>query len=55
VVGELRGRKALYSDSYYDRDEFWRLHDGRAYRELKRAYDPEARLADLYRKCVERG
>ncbi len=39
VVEELGGRKSLYSDSYYDRDEFWRLHDGRAYGRLKRAYD----------------
>jgi FAD/FMN-containing dehydrogenase len=55
VVEELGGRKSLYSDSYYDRDEFWRLYDGRAYGELKQAYDAEGRLADLYRKCVERG
>ena len=55
VVEQLHGRKSLYSDSYYDREEFWRLHDGRAYGELKGAYDPDARLADLYEKCVERG
>ena len=55
VVEELEGHKSLYSDSYYDRDEFWRLHDGGAYGELKQAYDAEGRLADLYRKCVERG
>jgi len=55
VVDELGGRKSLYSDSYYDRDEFWRLHDEGAYGELKRAYDGEGRLADLYRKCVQRG
>jgi len=54
VVEELEGHKSLYSDSYYDRDEFWRLHDGGAYGELKQAYDAEGRLADLYRKCVER-
>lgn len=54
VVGELGGRKSLYSTSFYGRDEFWRLYDGEAYWELKRAYDGEGRLLDLYEKCVER-
>ena len=54
VVEGLGGRKSLYSDSYYSREEFWRLHDGRAYGQLRQAYDGEGRLADLYRKCVER-
>jgi len=55
VVEELGGRKSLYSDSYYSPDEFWRLHDRRAYDQVRRAYDAEGRLADLYGKCVERG
>jgi len=55
VVEELGGRKSLYSTSYYDRDEFWRLYNGPAYGALKQAYDGEGRLLDLYEKCVERG
>jgi len=55
VVEELGGRKSLYSTSYYAPDEFWRLYNGPAYAELKRRYDPDRRLLDLYEKCVERG
>jgi FAD/FMN-containing dehydrogenase len=55
VVREIGGRKSLYSTSYYDRDEFWRLYNGPAYAALKEAYDAEHRLLDLYQKCVERG
>ncbi|WP_116050608.1 FAD-binding oxidoreductase [Amycolatopsis palatopharyngis] len=52
TVTRLGGRKSLYSASFYDRDEFWRLYDGATYRELKRRYDPEKRLLDLFDKCV---
>lgn len=54
VVGELGGRKSLYSTSYYEPEEFWGLYNGDAYDALKRAYDGEDRLLDLYEKCVER-
>jgi FAD/FMN-containing dehydrogenase len=54
VVDELGGRKSLYSTSYYGREEFWRHYDGDAYGALKREYDGEGRLLDLYEKCVER-
>jgi FAD/FMN-containing dehydrogenase len=54
VVEALAGRKALYSTSFYEREEFWRLYNGPAYAELKAAYDGEHRLLDLYDKCVER-
>src|SRR5215210_1408446 len=55
VVDELGGRKSLYSTSYYERDEFWRLYNGPAYAALKEAYDGDGRLLDLYEKCVEGG
>jgi FAD/FMN-containing dehydrogenase len=55
VVEQLGGRKSLYSTSFYDRDEFWRLYNGSAYEDLKQAYDGDRRLLDLYEKCVERG
>jgi FAD/FMN-containing dehydrogenase len=51
-VTELGGHKGLYSDSYYTKDEFWALYNGPEYNQLKRAYDPQGRLADLYDKCV---
>ena len=53
VVDDLGGRKSLYSTSYYDRDEFWRLYNGEAYGALKQAYDAGGRLLGLYEKCVE--
>jgi len=53
-VTRLGGRKSLYSDSFYAEDEFWRLYNGDAYRKLKRDYDPDERLLDLYEKCVRR-
>jgi len=53
-VSELGGIKSLYSDSYYDEAHFWELFDGKRYRELKRKYDPDGRLSNLYQKCVLR-
>ncbi len=54
VVEELGGRKSLYSTSFYEKEEFWRLYNGDAYAALKNGYDGEDRLLDLYAKCVER-
>lgn len=53
-VIELGGMKSLYSDSYFTREEFAALYNKPAYDALKRKYDPEGRLKDLYRKCVLR-
>ncbi len=53
-VAELGGVKSLYSDSYYPLDEFWRHYDREVYDRLKRRYDPDRRLRDLYEKCVLR-
>jgi len=53
-VTELGGIKSLYSDSYHDEDRFWELYNGERYRELKKKYDPEGRLRNLYQKCVLR-
>ena len=52
AVGRLGGHKSLYSTAYYSREDFWRLYNGSAYAELKRAYDPDGRLLDLYDKVV---
>jgi FAD/FMN-containing dehydrogenase len=53
-VDALGGRKSLYSTSFYPEDEFWRLYNGPAYDVVKKAYDGEGRLLDLYAKCVQR-
>ena len=54
LVDDLGGRKSLYSTSFYEREHFWRLYNGSVYELLKKAYDPDGRLLDLYAKCVER-
>lgn len=54
LVGELGGRKSLYSTAHYAAEEFWPLYGGSTYGELKHRYDPHGRLLDLYAKCVER-
>jgi len=53
LVAELNGRKSLYSTSYYEPDEFWATYNGPTYQVLKKQYDPDARLYDLYEKCVK--
>jgi FAD/FMN-containing dehydrogenase len=54
LVDSLGGRKSLYSTAFYDRDRFWQLYNGPAYDVLKKTYDPDSRLLDLYAKVVER-
>ena len=54
VVTKLGGHKSLYSDAYYGEDEFWALYGGASYPALKRRYDPDHRLLDLYAKAVGR-
>lgn len=53
-VHRLDGHKSLYSESFYDRDEFDALYGGATYQELKHRYDPKSRLLDLYAKAVQR-
>ena len=53
-VGELDGHKSLYSDAYYTPEEFDELYGGEAYRTVKKTYDPDSRLLDLYAKAVQR-
>lgn len=52
LVTDLGGHKSLYSTSFYEEAEFWRLYGGSTYEQLKKAYDPDSRLLDLYAKCV---
>jgi FAD/FMN-containing dehydrogenase len=53
-VSELDGHKSLYSDSFYSPEEFDQLYGGEAYKTVKKAYDPDSRLLDLYAKAVQR-
>ncbi|OHU97041.1 FAD-linked oxidase [Mycobacterium talmoniae] len=53
-VTELDGHKSLYSDSYYTPEEFDDLYGGEAYKTVKKTYDPDSRLLDLYAKAVQR-
>jgi FAD/FMN-containing dehydrogenase len=53
-VTALDGHKSLYSDAYYDQDQFWSLYGGDTCAALKRRYDPDSRLLDLYSKAVQR-
>jgi FAD/FMN-containing dehydrogenase len=53
-VSELDGHKSLYSDAYYSPDEFNELYGGETYNTVKKAYDPDSRLLNLYAKAVQR-
>jgi FAD/FMN-containing dehydrogenase len=53
-VGSLAAHKSLYSDSYYSREEFDELYGGETYKTVKKTYDPDSRLLDLYAKAVQR-
>lgn len=52
-VAELRGRKGLYSTSYYDKETFWSLYNRPRFDELKKKYDPDGLFPNLYAKCVK--
>ncbi len=54
TVSELDGHKSLYSDAYYSREEFDELYGGETYKTVKKRYDPDSRLLDLYAKAVQR-
>jgi FAD/FMN-containing dehydrogenase len=51
-VDRLGGRKSLYSTAFYPEERFWELYNGPVYHQLKKRYDPDRRLHDLYAKCV---
>ncbi|OMC05263.1 FAD-linked oxidase [Mycobacterium sp. NS-7484] len=53
-VSELDGHKSLYSDSFYAREDFDELYGGETYQTVKKSYDPDSRLFDLYSKAVLR-
>jgi FAD/FMN-containing dehydrogenase len=54
-VAALGGIKSLYSDSYFEREDFAARYGGAAYARLKAKYDPAGAFPQLYDKCVLRG
>jgi len=54
MVKKLHGKKSLYSDSFYDEEEFWGLYNKKTYFKLKKKYDSLGKLKTLYQKCVLR-
>nr|WP_296764935.1 FAD-binding oxidoreductase [Rhodococcus sp. (in: high G+C Gram-positive bacteria)] len=53
-VSDFDGHKSLYSDAYYSEQEFSTLYGGEKFKDLKKRYDPESRLLDMYSKAVQR-
>jgi len=53
-VSDLDGHKSLYSDAFYGREEFDELYGGETYKTVKKTYDPDSRLLDMYAKAVQR-
>ena len=54
TVEKLKGKKSLYSDSYFQKDDFFRIYNGKIYEKLKRKYDSGGVFLDLYQKTVLR-
>ncbi len=53
-VSELGGHKSLYSDAFYSPEDLAELYGGPTYELLKKQYDPDSRLLNLYDKAVRR-
>ncbi len=51
---EYDGLKCLYSDTFYDWDQFWSIYDKQAYDQVKTKYDPDGIYLDLYQKVVNK-
>ena len=49
-VDKLNGFKGLYSTVYYDEKTFWQRYNGGDYQKLKKKYDPQGNLKDLFDK-----
>ena len=53
-VSELGGHKSLYSEAFYEREEFDRLYGGENLARVKAIHDPDDRLTPLFDKVVGR-
>lgn len=54
-VTNLKGKKSLYSDAYYDEKTFWKLYNKSQYDILKHIFDPKGSFKNLYEKTIKRG
>ncbi len=54
MVEKLKGKKSLYSESFYNKDDFYKIYNGKLYFKIKKKYDPNNVFLDLYEKCVNR-
>ena len=52
-VTELGGHKSLYSDAYYDRPTFDALYGTENLASVRKEFDPDGRLTELYDKAVK--
>lgn len=55
MVEKLNGKKSLYSESFYPKNEFDKLYNSKGYDILKSKYDPKNKFKDLYHKTVKKG
>jgi len=53
-VSALGGHKSLYSEAFYQREEFDRLYGGDNLERVKALHDPSDRLTSLFDKVVQR-
>jgi len=53
LVLSRRGKKMLYSYSYYTPDEFWSVYDQQAYRQLRQKYLADEYLLDITEKVLQ--
>jgi len=53
-VERLKGKKSLYSESFYNKENFYKIYNGKVYFVTKKKYDPHNVFLDLYEKCVNR-
>ena len=54
MTTKLGGIKSLYSDSYFDEEDFWQTYRSEDYWQLKEKYDSDGKFLNLYEKCVLR-
>lgn len=51
-VSDLGGHKSLYSEVFYDQMTFNKMYGGETLAVVRKRYDPDGRLTDLYDKAV---
>ena len=49
---EIGGLKCLYSDTFFEKEQFWSIYDKIAYDAVKSKYDPNNTYLNLYQKVV---